>query len=69
MRFSDGVGASTVLFRQDWKNGLAFIGDFASSGYGNETEGGQIKWDGDELDLSTWNSDIRVFYSDEEMHP
>jgi len=67
--FSDDVQNSMMLFGRSAQVGKGFIGDFSCSGYGDETEGvgknAKVKWDGDELDLASDNSSIRVSFADE----
>jgi len=40
----------------------AFIGDWSSSGYGEDSK---VEWQGDELVVSTDEGDIKLFYADE----
>lgn len=52
--------------------GKGFIGNFASSGYGNEADGDDHKeprWDGDELIVQSDHGKIKIFYADEPIKP
>lgn len=70
--FSSGVHQAFTPFSRVDNVGKGFIGDFASSGYGNQTSGddtNEPRWDGDELILQSDHGKIKIFYADEPVKP
>ncbi|KIO31843.1 hypothetical protein M407DRAFT_241608 [Tulasnella calospora MUT 4182] len=70
--FSSEVHQAFTPFSRVASVGKGFIGDFASSGYGNQTDGDDHKeprWDGDELIVQSDHGKIKIFYADEPIRP
>jgi hypothetical protein len=59
--FSDAVRKHLVTTSIQNGLGCSFVGDFASSGYG-DGEG----WTGDDIELESKNGSIKVYFVDEE---
>lgn len=70
--FSSEVHQVFTPFSRVDNVGKGFIGDFASSGYGNQTgddDRTEPRWDGDELILQSDYGKIKIFYADEPIKP
>ncbi|KAG8979904.1 hypothetical protein FRC05_007347 [Tulasnella sp. 425] len=70
--FSSDVHHAFTPFSRVDNVGKGFIGDFASSGYGNQTVGddhAEPRWDGDELIVQSDYGKIKIFYADEPIKP
>jgi hypothetical protein len=61
--FSPAIEAHLTVFSQEKKISKAFLGDWATAGYG---EAESSEWEGDELEVESKNGSIRVSYVDEE---
>ncbi|KAG8906756.1 hypothetical protein FRB99_006247 [Tulasnella sp. 403] len=66
--FSEAIKPHLTPFGRDRDTGKVFIGDWETSGYGDETADHNA-WPGDELDLVSHNGNIKVYYSDEPIKP
>ncbi len=73
MSFSQDVHSHLLLFSRTDGTGKGFIGDWASSGYGDLVEAngeeGKARWPGDELVLMSDHGNVKVVFSDEEPKP
>ena len=66
IKFSPEIEKSLTIFSAQKKIGKAFLGDWASAGFGNEQTG---EWEGDEIETGSTNGSVRVAYLDEEDTP
>ncbi|KAG9012950.1 hypothetical protein FRB90_006386 [Tulasnella sp. 427] len=70
--FSSEVHRAFTPFSRVADVGKGFIGNFAASGYGNQTDGDDskdLRWDGDELILQSDHGKIKIYYADEPIKP
>ncbi|KZS91109.1 hypothetical protein SISNIDRAFT_517911 [Sistotremastrum niveocremeum HHB9708] len=64
VKFSSAIAPQIATFAERGGNNKYFLGDYDSTGFGEQTES---EWEGDELTLASFSGDIIISYDDERV--